>query len=427
MSRAADYVFPKADALQCIPEFRGHKDELEAFLYHVQHFADEIPENGSHSALIYVVLLKLKGKAAAVLPRIKAESWPEVKRNLIKEFGSIENIESVIKRIETLRQEPSEDYSAYKRRTIEIKELLDTFEKNQEGAAGSAVERSLRIHFIGGLRISHLKLMAGGNKKLSLDELLDLLEERGEECEQLADVENRLRCLDLLEQEKERGGRRWQPNGTGSSTQGGGRDGFNGAGSSQNRGNERFSNRQRQINCTRNNEAQDYRQQPGGNSSSTNNYNYNNNRNYRENANRGNERQQNNGNYGSQSGGGWPNQGRNLDSNQTNQHNNNDRYRGSQGARWNGYIHQTESQDWRVAARNNNQQSNRNSYNNDGYDNNRYNDRQYHHHDDGFNYGNNRGRSPGRGNYNNNNGRYNDAYDRQFRSRGYERYQQSKN
>ncbi|XP_055522809.1 uncharacterized protein LOC129716989 [Wyeomyia smithii] len=130
MSRAADYVFPKADALQCIPEFRGHKDELEAFLYHVQHFADEIPENGSHSALIYVVLLKLKGKAAAVLPRIKAESWPEVKRNLIKEFGSIENIESVIKRIETLRQEPSEDYSAYKRRTIE----MNAYQVNGQGS-----------------------------------------------------------------------------------------------------------------------------------------------------------------------------------------------------------------------------------------------------------------------------------------------------
>ncbi|XP_055522942.1 putative uncharacterized protein DDB_G0286901 [Wyeomyia smithii] len=201
------YEFPKADALQCIPEFNGSKDELEAFLYHVQHFADEIPDNEPQTALIYVVLLKLKGKAAAALPRIRAVTWPAVKRNLIKEFGTVQAIEVVIKQIETLRQEPNEEFNSYKRRASDIKELLDVYE---DGGGNSAMEKSLRLHFIGGLRNNHLKQMARGKRNLSLDGLMEFLEEQCEECEQLADIENRMRGLDLLERQQGAQGRRWQ-------------------------------------------------------------------------------------------------------------------------------------------------------------------------------------------------------------------------
>ena len=62
-----EYTFPKADAMQCIPEFDGSLDELEAFVYHIEHFAREIPEGVSHAPLVYIILLKLKGRAAAAI------------------------------------------------------------------------------------------------------------------------------------------------------------------------------------------------------------------------------------------------------------------------------------------------------------------------------------------------------------------------
>ena len=38
------YVFPKREAMQCIPDYDGSRAELDAFVYHVEHFVEDIPE-----------------------------------------------------------------------------------------------------------------------------------------------------------------------------------------------------------------------------------------------------------------------------------------------------------------------------------------------------------------------------------------------
>ena len=49
-------AFPKKEAIQCIPDFYGSKDELDAFIYHIA----KLEAGADHGELIYVVLLKLK-------------------------------------------------------------------------------------------------------------------------------------------------------------------------------------------------------------------------------------------------------------------------------------------------------------------------------------------------------------------------------
>ena len=115
-------VFSKAEAIQCIPVFNGLKEELDAFIYHIEHFLASIPEGETHEPLIYVVLLKLRGKAAAAISRLKADTWPEVKSNLIREFGYNTPIETLLGKIETLRQNPDDSFQEYKNRTLHIKD-----------------------------------------------------------------------------------------------------------------------------------------------------------------------------------------------------------------------------------------------------------------------------------------------------------------
>ena len=122
-----EYIFPKADAVQCIPEFNGSNDELQAFIYHIEHFAKEIPENESLETLIYVIILKLKGKAVTKINEIKADTWPEIKQNLRKEFGGYKSIYEVINEIETLRQGVDETFAVYKKRVLGLKEYLDLY------------------------------------------------------------------------------------------------------------------------------------------------------------------------------------------------------------------------------------------------------------------------------------------------------------
>ena len=41
-----EYQFPMHEAMQCIPDFYGDPEQLEAFLYQVKFFADKIPAEG---------------------------------------------------------------------------------------------------------------------------------------------------------------------------------------------------------------------------------------------------------------------------------------------------------------------------------------------------------------------------------------------
>ena len=54
--RIMEYQFPMHEAMQCIPDFYGDPEQLEAFLYQVKFFADNIPAVGhTHALLINVV------------------------------------------------------------------------------------------------------------------------------------------------------------------------------------------------------------------------------------------------------------------------------------------------------------------------------------------------------------------------------------
>ena len=148
----AKIVFSKAEAIQCTPVFNGLKEELDAFIYHIEHFLASIPGGETHEPLIYVVLLKLKGKAAAAIRRLRADTWPEVKLNLIKEFGDNTPIETLLENIETLRQNSDESFQDYKNRTLHIKSKIDEY----NGCESEVLSRHRKLHCIGGLRDSRL-------------------------------------------------------------------------------------------------------------------------------------------------------------------------------------------------------------------------------------------------------------------------------
>ena len=94
------------------------------------------------------MLLKLKGKAAAAISRLKADTWPEDKLNLIKEFGDNTPIEVLLRNIETLRQNPDESFQEYKNRTLHLKDKLEAY----DGCESEVLNRHIRLHCIGGLK-----------------------------------------------------------------------------------------------------------------------------------------------------------------------------------------------------------------------------------------------------------------------------------
>lgn len=74
------------------------------------------------------------------------------------------------------------------------------------------MDKSLRLHFIGGLRNVQLKQMAYGKQKMGLEELVEYLGAQYEECEQLAEIESRMRDMDFVERKRETPRRGWQQN-----------------------------------------------------------------------------------------------------------------------------------------------------------------------------------------------------------------------
>lgn len=450
--------FPVDRAIQCIPEFRGSSDELEAFLFHIQHFADLIPAGGPQDQLVYVVLMKLKGKAAAALHRIRARTWAEVKENLLSEFGTSESIESVIKKIEGLRQGPSEEFAAYKKRTLAMRDSLYAYE---EAGGIAAMEKSLRMHFIGGLNNVNLKQMACGKQDLSLQGLMAWLEKRTEECDQLEDIEKKMRGLDLLERQHETGRRRWQAGGGNNNEQRRDAEARSGNRSPARNYNNSYSNNRGQNSFARGGNGGFPAQQANGGSSNFNRGNHNNNNNYNRNRNYNNDNYNNN-NYNRNNSYRNDNYNNSRDNNNVNNNGYNERQRGANADRyqgppsggrfdgsqgrgqqngpsnqgsgggrfdnarrtppWNGLVYRSESQDWRNDQDRSGYSEPRYGRDNGNNGNRRssYDDRRYDRYDDGQDDGNSRGRSPGRRPYNSgNDGRYEESYMCQPMRQGY--------
>lgn len=187
------YEFPMTQAIQCIPEFNGSADELEPFLLQIDHFANRIPEGESEQTLLNVVLMKLKGKAASYINRIRSDSWHETRNRIRDQFSKKITVEQILQQIETLEQKDHESFRDYADRALRIKEYLDHIRNPQAEENASFAERSLKIHFIGGLRNRNLKQAAKSQRPGTFIQLIRFLEEVYVECEQLESIEHRLR------------------------------------------------------------------------------------------------------------------------------------------------------------------------------------------------------------------------------------------
>ena len=154
-----EYAFPTERAMMCIPDFHGESKDLERFLHQIDFFAKRIPEGESEEELIQVVMFKLKGNAASLFNRIVDESWDSVKTNLIKQFGEKVNVEAIFQQVETLQQEFNEPFTTYKERVLKLKkQIMNNYAKNAED---SYAIKSLKIHFLAGLKNQELKTLAG--------------------------------------------------------------------------------------------------------------------------------------------------------------------------------------------------------------------------------------------------------------------------
>lgn len=211
ISKMANFQVDKA--MQVIPEYRGVTAELEGFLYAIDYFASKIPPNDDHTELIQVVMLKLKGPAAIHFKRIKGETWPEVRTCLEKQFGKNMKLEELMQQIETLEQGQGETFQSYKDRALTLKESIDEYEDKKANASvvdeeedekkESYALRSLRLHFLGGLKNRNLRELAKTQKNKTFEEMTDYL---GDECidvEQIEQIEKRLRDMHLAESKRQ--------------------------------------------------------------------------------------------------------------------------------------------------------------------------------------------------------------------------------
>lgn len=203
-----DYEFPMKKAIQCIPEYDGSVDRLQPFLVQISYFAKGIPDGEDESPLLNIVLMKLKGKAASRINRIKAETWEEMEENLTDEFSKKISMEEILSQVESLEQGSRESFTDYADRALRINESISEMENcrnlkhktdeddEDEEEPLSYAERSLKIHFLGGLRNKNLKNVAKMmKKKATFKELVKFLEHERVECEQLENIEQRnLKC-----------------------------------------------------------------------------------------------------------------------------------------------------------------------------------------------------------------------------------------
>lgn len=237
-------------AIQCIPEFHGSVDELEPFLVQIKYFAEQHPDADSQKQLLNIVLMKLKGKAATFINRIKSETWAEMLPKLRSTFSKVVSAEEILQKIETLEQGFKESFTDYADRALRIQEYVEQLQEGQQQPQQQAqqqpaqitvfAERSLRIHFIGGLRNANLKQVAKAQKVSSFKELIQILELEHKECEQLEYIEQRLQTCRMTKSQQ------YIPN------QRSGQRNFNNYDRNQNFSNNYTENRNRNFNNSNN-------------------------------------------------------------------------------------------------------------------------------------------------------------------------------
>lgn len=180
-------------AIQCIPDFHGAINELDPFLFQIDQFASQLPYGVDEASLINVVLMKLKGRALDRTNKIRGKNWAETRENLIKEFSSVASVENILQKIETLEQGQNENFKNYKKRALNILNEISIIEQ-KDNIDGQFARRSLKIHFLGGLKNCNLKQLAKTQRDKNFTELLDYLDQEFIECEQIDDIERRLQA-----------------------------------------------------------------------------------------------------------------------------------------------------------------------------------------------------------------------------------------
>lgn len=178
------------NAIHCIPDFNGNKDELDPFLYQVEYFSTNIPAGATEAMLLNIVLMKLKGEATPLINKVRSKTWAEMKTKLKTLFGKIVTTEELFRQIGTLEQNHNESFKEYAEKACKIKESLQALGP-QEAAV---MEKGLTIHFIGGLTNQNLKQTAISQTTKNFDELIQLLNNVYEKCEQLKSIEDRLQA-----------------------------------------------------------------------------------------------------------------------------------------------------------------------------------------------------------------------------------------
>lgn len=292
--KMAAYIFPMQTAVQCIPEFTGKAEEIDAFIAQIEFFYNQIPEPQPAAGarepteeeirkraeregyLLNVVIMKLKGSASKLSRKLKGNTWEETKENLVREFSKAKSMEELAKEIETLEQKPKESFDEYKERALTIKSNID-LATEEDGFGSQYAERTLKIHFLAGLRNTHLKQLGTTYRNRSFEELVQYLKEECEGCEHVVDIERRLKSMHGNQDHRE------NYNSNDNYQENNGRNNYRGRGRYQPRGNN-FDNRnyggnnnQNYRNDNYNNDRNRNQQQPNENSRQNYNQNHNNN------------------------------------------------------------------------------------------------------------------------------------------------------
>lgn len=189
------FIFPMKAAIQCIPDFTGRPEELDSFFYQADVYYELIPRDGDQKSLINVVLMKMKDDAMRFVKRVKAETYLQVKENIMKEFGGRKTIEEIQVQIENFEQGFDESYKDYKERALKLLEDIEALDSKDTAYA----EKCLKIHFITGIKNRDLQISAKREKQKSFRELIQFLADENVECEQMAAIAKKLKVCRLAE------------------------------------------------------------------------------------------------------------------------------------------------------------------------------------------------------------------------------------
>uniref|UniRef100_A0A2M4CWP3 Retrotransposon gag domain-containing protein n=1 Tax=Anopheles darlingi TaxID=43151 RepID=A0A2M4CWP3_ANODA len=194
------YVFPVEIAYRVIPDFSGEAEEVENFLAQADFIASLIPATESTIPLVGLVLSKLKGPALESRKKLQAKDWKSLRKLLVDEFKCEIRLEKVIHDLETLQQLPNESYKDYCKRS---RKILDLMEQCEDGFSKKPyMQRSIRMHFLAGLRDKGLKNAAQQEKGGSFEELTKYLETVHQELDEIKELESRLKNFELSSKKK---------------------------------------------------------------------------------------------------------------------------------------------------------------------------------------------------------------------------------